>query len=64
MDLIVNDGQPLACGCRGHISVDAESEPYVWADDCDCDGEPCFAPMQNDPRPCGLARGHDGEHDA
>lgn len=24
--------------------------------------EPCLAPLRDDPRPCGLARGHDGEH--
>lgn len=38
MALIITDGQPLACGCLGHISCDAESEPYVMVDDCDCGG--------------------------
>lgn len=30
------DGQPLTCGCRGHISCDTETEPCVcveWGDD-------------------------------
>lgn len=35
--LHVYDGQPLACGCNGHISVDAESEPYVIVDNCSCE---------------------------
>ncbi len=35
---LVTDGQPLACGCKGHISVDSESEQVVYADDCDCEG--------------------------
>jgi hypothetical protein len=30
----VEDGQPLLCGCAGHISVDSESEPCVFVDDC------------------------------
>jgi hypothetical protein len=30
------DGQPLACGCVGHISVDSENEAYAFADDCCC----------------------------
>ncbi len=34
----VFDGQELACGCDGHISVDSESEPYAWTN-CDCGGE-------------------------
>lgn len=34
---LVSDGQPLACGCKGWISVSAEDEPYVDAYDCDCD---------------------------
>lgn len=30
------DGQPLICGCKGHVSCDSEPEPpYIWADDCD-----------------------------
>ena len=33
----VYDGQPLLCGCRGHINVDTESEPEVFIDDCDCE---------------------------
>lgn len=32
----VYDGQPLECGCKGHISVDSESEPDVFIDDCEC----------------------------
>lgn len=63
-DLIVSDGQPPACGCRGHISVDSEMEPYVLIDDCDCDGESCDAPVQSAHRPCRLARGHAGVHES
>ena len=34
---LVTDGQPLMCGCKGHMSVDSESEPEAWVDDaCDC----------------------------
>lgn len=33
---VVSDGQPLACGCAGYISVDSESAPYVVVTDCDC----------------------------
>lgn len=33
---LVEDGQPLACGCSGMISLDAETEPYAILDD-----EPC-----------------------
>lgn len=32
-----SDGQPLICGCKGHVTCDSETEPYVWADDCDVD---------------------------
>ena len=34
---IVNDGDPLICGCNGQVSLDAESPPYIscW------DEEPC-----------------------
>ena len=35
-DELVTDGQPLLCGCRGHISCDTESEPDVFIDDCKC----------------------------
>jgi len=34
-----HDGQPLVCGCDGHVSMDAESPPYVSAHDCPC-GDP------------------------
>ena len=35
----VYDGQPLLCGCKGHVSVDTESEPYVLISEegCDCE---------------------------
>lgn len=36
------DGQPITCGCVGHVSVSAEptEEPYVWVDDdCPCIGD-------------------------
>lgn len=23
------DGQPLVCGCDGHVSVDSEEDPYI-----------------------------------
>lgn len=39
---MVEDGQPLLCGCQGHISCDSETEPYAVADNCRCqeaDGE-------------------------
>lgn len=26
---VVNDGDPLMCGCAGWVSVDAESDPEV-----------------------------------
>lgn len=32
------DGSPLACGCKGWISCDSETEPWVNAYDCDCEG--------------------------
>lgn len=32
----IYDGEPLRCGCRGHISCDRESEPSVFVDDCLC----------------------------
>ena len=31
-----HDGHPLVCGCDGHVSMDAESPPYVSAHDCPC----------------------------
>lgn len=34
---LVTDGQQLACGCKGWVSVDSESEPFVNAYDCDCE---------------------------
>ena len=34
------DGQPLICGCDGHVSLDSESDPdVVTDDDCPCDRE-------------------------
>lgn len=33
---MVYDGQPLACGCSGHVSVDSENEPFVNVWECDC----------------------------
>lgn len=30
------DGQPLACGCKGWVSLDAETDPEITIDDCDC----------------------------
>ena len=37
------DGQPLICGCAGHVMIDdADYEPaeaYIWADECPCDGK-------------------------
>jgi len=31
----VFDGQTLACGCKGHLSVDAD-DTSVFADECEC----------------------------
>ena len=33
---LIADGTLLICGCKGHISVDSESDPYVSTWDCDC----------------------------
>lgn len=33
------DGDPLICGCKGHVSCDAEEPPYINADDCGCNGD-------------------------
>jgi hypothetical protein len=31
------DGQPLVCGCDGHVTVDEDDGPRVWVrDECDC----------------------------
>lgn len=31
------DGQPLICGCDGHVSCDAETDPYIYtSDECRC----------------------------
>jgi hypothetical protein len=29
------DGQPLTCGCEGHVSCDTESDPEVFIDERD-----------------------------
>jgi hypothetical protein len=31
------DGQPLLCGCLGHVSVCADEDPYISINDA----EPC-----------------------
>lgn len=33
------DGQALICGCKGHVSCDLETEPYISTDDCACSEE-------------------------
>ena len=35
-DGLFYDGQPLACGCAGHVSVDAESEAWIMLSDDPC----------------------------
>lgn len=30
------DGQPLECGCDGHVSCDSENPPTINAYDCEC----------------------------
>jgi len=35
-DGLFSDGQPLVCGCKGMVSLDAETEPDINIDDCDC----------------------------
>lgn len=32
---LVYDGQPLLCGCAGHVSCDVETAPYIWVSDTD-----------------------------
>jgi predicted RNA-binding Zn-ribbon protein involved in translation (DUF1610 family) len=32
-DMTFYDGQPLECGCKGHVSVDAELDPYICAEE-------------------------------
>jgi hypothetical protein len=36
-DSEIADGTPLQCGCKGQISCDSETEPWVNADECDCE---------------------------
>ena len=31
------DGQPLICGCAGHVSCDSENEPDILIGECDCE---------------------------
>lgn len=36
-ELLIDDGQPLECGCNGAFSSDASGdEPYIVIDDCNC----------------------------
>lgn len=30
------DGQELICGCRGWVSCDSETEPFINSYDCAC----------------------------
>jgi hypothetical protein len=65
------DGTPLACGCKGWISCDSETEPYVsGTEDCDCqergaEDAQCGATWDSPTglrRVCALPRGHVGHH--
>ena len=36
-DGMFTDGQPLICGCDGHVTCDRETDPDIWvSDECKC----------------------------
>jgi hypothetical protein len=51
---LVADGQALACGCTGHISVDSDGVQGVYTDDCLCEGTGASSP----PEPQGWCSKH------
>lgn len=53
------DGQDLVCGCKGSVSYDAENEPYIRADDCDCgDSAIRREAIEECAKQCDVADGH------